>query len=274
MPSPALTTLDRQRLHRAVWRPALIAAVPLAIVWGMYVYSLAFPSHGRTTPDPSETAATWGIAVVVSLLVIPIALFRIVTILRLARTGLPVLGRPLVISSIHKMGKVPVTFGYVVDGKVYVRATDVSGDIAASYTAATRVLIVYHPGDPWIWHLLDAAHQGTRAANPRGLREDPLLRQLPKHANPHYPHRPAILAGALIAGITLALGGVRYFEDNPGAAHSGAAVSCAAAVVILLDMLLQRFWSPRRRPLHRLTAHWIMLILSAGIGWALVFLTN
>ena len=157
MGSPSLTNLDRQRLRRAAWRPALIAAVPLVIVWGLHLYSLAFPSHGRTTPDPSETAATWGIAVVVSLLVIPIALFRVVTILRLARVGIPVLGRPLLVLGIHKMGKVPVNFGYVVDGKVYVRATDVSEDIAGSYTAATRVLIVYHPRDPWIWQLAPAA---------------------------------------------------------------------------------------------------------------------
>ncbi|MGA2501407.1 MAG: hypothetical protein ABSH20_27010 [Tepidisphaeraceae bacterium] len=110
-----LTTLDRQRLHRAVWRPALIAAVPLVIVWGLYIYSLLFPSQGRTTPDPSDTAATWGIAVVGSSLVVPIALFRVVTILRLARAGLPVLGRPLLVLGIYKMGKVPVTFSYVLN---------------------------------------------------------------------------------------------------------------------------------------------------------------
>ncbi len=273
MGSPSLTNLDRQRLRRAVWRPLLIAAVPLSIVWGLYIYSVAFPSHGRTTPDPSETAATWGIALVVSLLVVPIALFWVVTILRLARAGMPVLGRPLLVLGIRKMGKVPVTFGYIVDGKVYVRATDVSEDIAASYDAATRVLIVYHPSDPWIWHLLDATHHDISMVNARGLCEDPLLRQLPKHANPHYPHRPAILAFASIAGITLALSGTRYFEEKIGAGHSGAAVSCAAIAVIVLDMLLQKFWSPHRRRLTSLTAHWIMLVLSAGIGWTLACMT-
>jgi hypothetical protein len=142
-------------LRRKMWIPIGAAIVLALAAWIVALAALGGKNLLSSTPvDDSVQHLYLIMALMVTIVGIPVAYLAVRNIQILLTRGVVTTAAVESISSVSKGGTRPVTFSYVADGKPYRIKRDVPGLFVKEYRSGTRVKVIYDPNEPSRCHPL------------------------------------------------------------------------------------------------------------------------